>query len=387
MKQIPKIVLLFDTARECGRGFLFGVAKYASLRGPWALYTNPIRYVDSARKSRLIYNLQDSKIDGIIVGDERMPEVKLPEEVPTIVLPIKESAPNLSNIVADNSKIGSMAAEHLLERGFRHFAYCGFKGIFWAVERAHAFRERIRKAGYETHVFEQAHKKGPRSWEAEISAISKWLVSLPKPVGLMACNDDLSQTVVEASKISGLYVPEEVAVIGVDNDMLLCVLSTPSLSSIALNFVKAGYKSAEFLDQMMDGKTVPKRLSVIRPTHIITRQSTDVMSIKDAEVASAVRFIRDHSSEIIQVRDVVEQASLSRRALEQRFKEELGRSIYAEIRRARAERIAQLLAETDMTICDIALQLGYSSVAHIGRFFRQEKGMSPSEYRNFCWSR
>jgi LacI family transcriptional regulator len=172
-----------------------------------------------------------------------------------------------------------------------------------------------------------------------------------------------------------------VAVVGVDNDEFICDLSSPPLSSIVLSVEKAGYEAAELLDKMMAAEQIARPEIYIRPTHVVTRQSTDILSIEDTDVAEAVSFIRQHAKMPIQVASVVEAVSLSRRVLEKRFRRALGHSIHAEIRRVRTELIVQMLAETEMPISEIADALGFPSVAHVSRYFRKEKGMSPLKYR------
>jgi LacI family transcriptional regulator len=213
--------------------------------------------------------------------------------------------------------------------------------------------------------------------------MADWLKSLPKPVGLMTCTDDRSQDVVEASKIAGVHVPEDLAIIGVDNDELVCELSSPPLSSIALNTQRSGYEAAELLDKLMSRKRIKMAnlTIVVHPTHIVTRQSTDILAIEDRDVVAAVRFIRRNAREMIQVDDVVDTVAVSRRSLEQRFRRELGCSVLAEIKRARIDQVARMLVETNLSVSQIALALGYSGVENIARYFRSEKGMSPLAYR------
>jgi LacI family transcriptional regulator len=198
----------------------------------------------------------------------------------------------------------------------------------------------------------------------------------------MACNDDRGQYVLEACQIAGLRVPDDVAVIGVDNDDLICDLTVPPLSSIALNHEKAGYQAAQLLDEMMAGKKVDSKTIIpLESSHIVIRQSTDVLAIEDHELAEAVRFIRGHSREAIQVSDVVESVAVSRRVLERRFREVLKRSVHDEIARARVEHACRMLVETNLSVSQIAQHLGYPSDKHIARHFRKEKGMTPRQYR------
>ena len=222
----------------------------------------------------------------------------------------------------------------------------------------------------------------------EQGLIADWLKSLPKPVGLMVCNDDRGRQITETCNAVGLNVPDEISVVGVDNDNLVCELSSPPLSSIALSVERAGYEAAELLDKLMAGKKKKTtRTITVSPTHIVTRQSTNILAIEDHEVVQAVRFIRKHPKEPIQVGDVVNVVTLSRRVLERRFRKALGRSVHDEIRRVRIEQVARMLMETNLSVSQIALDLGYPGVDHIARYFQREKGMSPLAYRKQYGSR
>jgi LacI family transcriptional regulator len=321
-----------------------------------------------------------------------MVEQEKPQEfialgLPTVASPyIEDHIAGAANIIGDNAAMGRLAAEHLLDRGFENFAYCGFEDMFGARSRGESFRRRITEAGFQTQIYKKPKKpkpRGRRSWEDEQIFMADWLKSLPKPVGLMTCTDDRSQDVIEACKVAALHVPEQVAIIGVDNDELVCELSSPPLSSIALNTQRSGYEAAELLNKLMSRKQrkTADHTIVVHPTHVVTRQSTDIMAMADRDVVEAVRFIRRHAREMIQVDDVVDTVAVSRRSLEQRFRREFGHSVLAEIKRARVDQVARMLVETNLSVSQIALALGYSGVENIARYFRSEKGMSPLAYR------
>jgi LacI family transcriptional regulator len=301
--------------------------------------------------------------------------------LPTIAIANEPDIPGVVNIIANNDRIGRMAAEHLLERGFRYFAYCGFDDIFWSVERGECFANRIKEAGFETHLYKQPKAKFKHLWKNEELFMSDWLKSLPKPVGLMACNDDRGQQVIDTCKVTRLSVPDEVSIIAVDNDELVCGLTDPPLSSVNLNFERAGYESAELLDKLMAGEKMSGQSIPIPATHIVTRVSTDILAIDDRDVANALRFIREHAKEPVQVPDVAAVTAMSRRSLERRFRKVVGRSTHYQIRRVRIEQVVQMLLETNLTVSQIALNLGYPGIDHIAREFRREKGISPLAYR------
>ena len=219
-----------------------------------------------------------------------------------------------------------------------------------------------------------------RSAGRSTTRLIQWLGELPKPVGLMASNDDFALSISELCRIHGIQVPEEVAILGVDNDEVICELSSPPLSSISISTQRAGYEAAELLDRLMHGKP-SGQMVVVRPSHVVGRQSTDFTAVDDLEVAAALRFIRQNSHRIIQVSDVAKAVSLSRRSLSDRFMQRLGHTIAAEINRRRVDQIMRLLATSQRSIAEIADDMGYFSDKHIARYFHRQTGMTPRAYR------
>lgn len=389
MPKVSKIIVLLDKSRIADRLFLRGIVRYSHLFRPWTICTLPPFYRNPTDKYRVLSEAKRQRADGIIanIDNAKMAKALILTGLPAIVIPIKELIPCFPYMFDDGHTAGKMAAEHLLSLGARDFAFCGFENFCWSQVRGDNFSKRIADAGFQTHFYSLPRLKIQRLWENEQIILIDWLKSLPKPIGLMACNDDRGHYVLEACQVAGLRVPDEVAVIGVDNDELICDLTTPTLSSIALNHEKAGYRAAQLLDKMMAGKKVDdKRIISLEASHVVTRQSTDILAIdilaiEDHEVAEAVSFIHRHSNKVIQVSDVADSVTISRRVLERRFREVLNRSVYDEIRRARVEYTSRMLVETDLTVSQIALHLGYPSDKHISRQFRKERGMTPLKYR------
>lgn len=376
MHKTKKIILFVETATTYGRELVYGIAKYSRFHGPWEFYN------ESFAKDKVAHKLDDWGADGIIIRVSKRTKELLKMGLPTIFSPCFEPPMDgLPNIIPDDQAIAEMAAEHLLSQGFKKFAFCGFDKMDWSHERGVSFSKRVAEAGYETFLYIPPKSKGALSWEKEQGHMSKWLKSLPKPIGLMACDDNRGQHVLEACKLANLYIPEEVAVVGVDNDRLICTLAAPPLSSIALNIEKGGYEAAKLLDQLMAGKKVSDQKILVHPTHVVIRQSTNTLAIEDANVAQAVRFIRKHAREMIQVDRVVEEVAVSRRTLQQKIQKTLGHSIHREICRARLDQIIQLLIQTNEPISRIAVVLNYANIEHLNRFFKKETGMSPVKYR------
>jgi LacI family transcriptional regulator len=373
---MKKIILLIETSREFGRQLTTGIARYSRINGPWSFYKEQIGLKSS------IPQLTSWKPDGIIMRNSMIKKELLKLKIPTILALHDSSCPkNLPIIKTDSRAIAKMASEHFLGKGFKNFAYCGFDIYEWSNERKVYFKKFNDDAGFSTHIYNPSKKIKKHDWEIEQRHVIEWIKSLPKPVAIMACNDDRGQHILEVCKLIGLKVPDDVSVIGVDNDPMICELGDPPLTSIALNVESAGYQSAELLDELLNGEKMCGQLITVSPTHIAQRQSTDILAVNDDDVAAAIRFIRDNAKNKILVNDIVKITKLGRRALEQRFKKNIHRSIYDEIRRVRIEWIAKMLIETDMPISEITSLMNFTDVEHISRYFKKEKGIGLREFR------
>jgi LacI family transcriptional regulator len=373
---MKRIVLLVETSREFGRQLIIGIARYSRFHGPWSFYREQIGLKSS------IPHLTSWKPDGIIMRDSLIKNELIELGVPTIFVQHDSSCPkNLSVIKTDSPAIAKMASEHLVEKGFKHFAFCGFDSYEWSNRRKLYFCRYNAEAGFETHAYCSPKTIKINDWENEQRHVSEWLKKVPKPVGILTCNDDRGQHILEVCKRIGFKVPEDVTVIGVDNDPMICEIGDPPLTSIALNVEAAGYEAAKLLDQLIDNKQMEGRQILVSPTHIVQRQSSDILAVNDAEVASAIRFIKENAKDKILVEDVVKTTRISRRTLEQRFRKTIHRSIYDEIRQVRVEWISKLLIETDLSISQIASFFDFTDVEHISRYFRQEKGIGLREFR------
>jgi LacI family transcriptional regulator len=384
MARTPKVALLIETARGYGRDLLRGIVRYARLHGPWGFYVTPGDF------AQVLPRMQLWGGTGIIARIEtpRVARAILASGLPTVALDLSDDQlrpdnplSRLSEVASDSHGAARLAAEHLLERGFRHYAFVGLAGRVWSRRRQESFCARVRAAGFEPRVYAPPRASRDGVWEREQPALAGWLRELPRPVGLMACNDDRGREVLEACRAAGLRVPEEVAVVGVDNDELLCELADPPLSSVALNAEAGGYRAAALLDRLMHSRVrQPCRLTV-EPLRLVTRRSTDIVALDDPVVARALHFIHDHAGQPIGVGDVVEQLLISRRALEMRFKKAVGRTLRRELERVRLERARRLLLETDLPLPQVARAAGYSSASYLTEVFRKELGQTPARYR------
>jgi LacI family transcriptional regulator len=291
-------------------------------------------------------------------------------------------------IRTDSPGIARLAARHLLERGLRHFAFCGFQTPQWSIVRQQVFTQCVADEGFQCqacqlHVADWIQEPNwIQTWRQEQPLLERWLKSLPKPVGLMACNDACARVVLQACAAAGLRVPDDVAVVGVDNDELMCELSDPPLSSVALNLEESGYEAARTLDALMSGQSPPENVVLVKPTFVVTRRSSEVIGHDDRLVVTALRFIRDHAGQAIGVPDVVGASRVSRRTLERRFARGVGRSILSEVTRCRLERAKRLLLETYLPVKRVAAGSGFGSIKTFNRIFRRAEGQSATLFRH-----
>jgi LacI family transcriptional regulator len=376
MKKTPRIILLMDTSRGYEQGLIRGILKYSRLHGPWKFF-RIIPIVSGGRKI-ILAELRNWKADGIIMREKDEFIEALSLRLPTIIAPYRNTFDKYSNIITNDSAVGIMAAEHLLDRGFRNFAFYGVGSWLWSINRQKSFSTRLAKDGFKTHIYTDLKQN---SQIEKQSRLADWLSSVPKPFGLMVCTDDRSHDCIEACKIAGLSIPEDTALIGVGNDELVCDFSDPPLSSIVLNTEQGGYTAAELLAGMINRKKIINKNIIVEPLHTVTRQSTDILATEDRNIAKAICFIRDNAGHNINVEDVVKSVPVSRRALYHRFKKVLGRSIHEEIRRIQAQYAAKMLIETDLQVTEIACKLGYPDAKNLSRIFRMEKGITPMAYR------
>ncbi|MFO0910156.1 MAG: substrate-binding domain-containing protein [Isosphaeraceae bacterium] len=380
----PKVALLVETARGYGRDFLRGVVRYARLHGPWSFYVTPGDFEQALPRMRSWGGT------GIIarIETDRVARAILAAGLPTIALGLSEKQlrrgnplSRLSEVVSDSHGAGGMAAEHLMERGLRHFGFVGVAGRIWSLRRQEGFCARLEASGLEALCFEPGRKGQILEWAREEPLLVEWLLRLPRPVGIMACNDDRGRAVLEACRTAGLRVPEEVAVVGVDNDELLCDLADPPLSSVSLNAEAGGYRAAELLDGLMQGRIRKARRIVVEPLRVVARRSSEVVAIADPDVAGALRYIQEHACEPISVKDVVKALVVSRRALEIRFRKETGRTIHGALIRSRLARAQQLLIETDLPVERVASATGFGRPSYLAQVFREHHGMTPAAFR------
>ena len=379
------VALIVETSTIYGRKLLRGITKYVRTQAIWSIFLEQRGLTESVPEW-----LRDWDGDGIIsrVTTPELADHLIARGMPVVDLTDMHGEIGLPRIWSDDSSIGRLAAEHLLERGFRQFAFCGFTDHHWSANREAGFAEAT--VGAKCHLATSYNSPwgGPDAhrWEDEQEEIGSWLHSLPKPIGIMASNDMRGQHVLDACARLEIAVPEEVAVIGCDDDEILCELSNPPLSSVVPNPEQIGLEAAELLHRMMvcdenDRSSLREVRRMIPPIGVSTRQSSDVLAIDDPLIAAAVHYIRENACTGVTVDDILSNVPISRSMLERGFRRYVRRSPHAEIRHVQLKRVCQLLGETELPLDRIAELTGFKHPEYLSVVFKREMKETPGQYR------
>ena len=379
-----EVALIMDPARPYDRRIIRAIGAYVTQQErDWTLYVeqDPISRLPDLKAwggNGIVANLDDKRV-ATVVQDVKAPLVGLGGGYAYY-----NEHPSVPYVRTDNHKIAELAAEHLINLGLKRFAYCGEpanRSNGWARERGAAFQAIVEAAGYPCDVFTGRYTAA-RSWRQSQAELEEWLGSLQPPVGLMASRDGRALHALQACNAAGLRVPEDVAIVGVDNDDVICELAHPELTSIEQGTKRIGYVAAAMLDNLMAGKEPDDPRPVIGPEGLVVRQSTDVLATNDEDVAEALRFIQKHACDPITVQDVLAVARMSRSTLELRFRKALNRSIHSEIRRVQIEAAKRLLVTTNIPIKEIVNRVGISSVQYFTAIVRRWTGKTPGQIRD-----
>lgn len=372
-----QVLLMIESSRESGREFIAGVADYAQHFGPWRFLWQPDGLKGLARPSGRF------RCDGVIMRDVARLRSVTAARIPVIVLGhAKKRVPGAVFVGVDDEAVGRVVTAHLRQRGFRHFAFCGYAAAPWSEGREASYCRLLRQEGFRAACHRVPLPAGTSLLDGGKRArLKRWLQALPRPVALMTANDDLGEQVIELCAEAGLRVPDDCAVVGVDNDPVVCGLSDPPLSSVKIQFRQAGYRAAAALDRMMSGRSPGSWSLCAAPAELVERQSTNLIAAQDPAVGKALRFIHEQARGPVPVAEIARVSGVSRRVLEQRFRQILDRSILQQHREARAVHIARLLADTSLSIAQIADECAFAELSHLTRFFRAVRGLTPSAYR------
>lgn len=358
-------------------GVQLGIAKYVTQKPDW-ICTHFLPDPPG------LETLSRHPVDGIIAYLEPHYVTNLQAPgVPVIDVSNWMTEQPFSRVIPDDQQIGELAADYLCDLGLKHFAFRGHPHAVFSHLRRQAFAARLKENGFTNHVWPTDVLPDPR-FEPPSGvdpSILTWLIRLPKPVGIFCAHDLLACDMIDLCRHARLRVPEDVCVLGVDNDELLTQISHPPVSSITLQTEKIGFESARLLDRLMRRPTTHKQVILVPPGGVIARQSTNLLAIEDQTVLTALRYIREHIHERISVEDLMDVIPVNRRFLERRFREHLGRTPLQEIRRVRIETAKKLLSETDLAMPAIARRSGFANAERLSSVFHSMTGMTPTQYR------
>ena len=383
-KHIRQVALLIESSRAYGRGLLQGIAAYAQEHGNWSL-----RHQEMAINAEPPHWLTRWKGDGILVRAETPNMVRAIQKLglPAIDLRCWRSTGKIPGFDTDDTSVVQLAVDHLRDRGFTQFAFCGFGGANYSERRLFEMQKYVRELGYDVVAYESPGPSAATTFGAEQSGmldqkgLAHWLTSLDKPMGVLACNDIRAQQLLNVCHEIQIHVPDEISIIGIDNDDVICPLCSPPLTSVEPSTHRIGYEAAATLERMMSGEVVPPEIYWVPARRIVVRSSTDAIPVDDAEFVKAYRFIRENAFQGISVQEVADAVPMSRRALERRMRTYLDRSPADLIADIRLTRIKELLETTSHPLKQIARLTGFNHDEHMAKFFKKLVGIPPGQYR------
>ena len=378
---MAKILLLTDFSSGYSRNLLKGIVRYSKEVGNWSFQRMPLYYRMLYGENGVVEWAKKWQADAIIaqLSDVNI-ELLNDLNIPIIVQNYRDRNKAVSNLTGDYFNTGVMAAKFFLNRGYRNFAFYGFKGAIWSRERADGYSHEIEKQGYKLAVLENDNKD-KEEWSYNHTVLGNWLQSLPKPVALFACDDHFALQISETCNVYNINVPDDIAILGVDNDDLLCNISDPPLSSIVLDVENGGYNAGKLLHQLITKEITEPFNIVVNPLIIERRKSTEKYAVSDKNIRTILNYIEKNYANHLSVEELVKQVPLSRRVLEKKFKEETGESLYQYIQNYRIDLFTRLLITTDYSLFEAALQSGFENYKNVSRVFRKYKSLSPAEYR------
>jgi LacI family transcriptional regulator len=378
-KRIREVAVLVETEDSWGCSVIRGIADYSQNQGHWNLIIDPR---DHEHRSALP-DLWDG--DGVIarISSRMQLEQIRGRSLPTINVDTTfEGQAGICDVITDDHQRARLAVAHLRDRGFEQFGYFAPPSHEYSPVLGTEFMSAVEALGFPCRVYKPGYRAGRKiGWGEQQKRVSRWLASLPCPVAVLAVNAHRGRQLAEICYLSEIRVPDEMAILAGDTDELLCDVSTPPLSSVAVAGRRIGYEAAAVLDRTISGQPLPTEPIKIPPQSVISRQSTDILAIDDDTVVRALRFIQKHAFQDIVVKDILREVPVSRRSLEIQFRHYLGRSPAEEIRRVRLEKGRDLLAQTVMSISEIATACGFANATRFGVAFRKRFKQTPLAYR------
>ncbi|TVP75823.1 MAG: helix-turn-helix domain-containing protein, partial [Puniceicoccaceae bacterium] len=379
--KVKRVALLLESDMALDRGIARGIGDYIRSKTGWIILMDPMQKVS-------MESIKHWQPDGIITSIH-LPAIKEVAKVKDVpIIGFGSYSEKIDGhlkfpiVTSDQFAIGQMAATHFINSGIKHFAFCGGdEQAPWCAQRREGFVQALADRGHTCAIYNSNHSRGGTSMPEAISSLGKWLKSLPKPSGVFVFFDGWARWVLDASVVQEINVPQEISVLGVDNDRWLCELSQPMLSSIDANVRNAGYKTAELMDKLLNKSEEVPDLTYIKPSRVVARDSSSYMNLEDAEVAFALRYIKEHACDPITTADVLKVTGMSNSTAYRKFMKALGRSIHNEIQRHQIDRVKELLTTTNLNVNAIAHGAGYENVRYLTQVFRDLTGQTPTEYR------
>ncbi|MFA5553331.1 MAG: DNA-binding transcriptional regulator [Phycisphaerae bacterium] len=390
MRETVKIAFAHNNINPNTHGIMAGITEYIHNKADWQLIVWP----DTSEES-LVF-LKNRGCKGAFVSTQTSTKAKelLKINMPVVAVHTMQDMLNLPFVTASAKQVAKMASEYYLKRKFTNFAFFGLTQARWSKERLECFSSVLAKSGFTVNVFHEEQVPlttdsipYPRLWirstlDAGQQRLLDWLRNLSKPVAILASSDLLGCHLMNVAIEGGFNVPDEIAILGVNNDPAICNICDPPLSSIALNFKKAGYAAAKLLDKIINGKEAMQGQCVeIQPTHVESRGSTDIFALDDPDIVQALKFIRQNSDKPLQVNEIANHVCVSKRSLQLKFQKLLGRSIHEEIVQAHFEIAKAMLLETNLSIDEISQRSGFLYTSNMRRAFKQITGVLPQKYR------
>jgi LacI family transcriptional regulator len=379
----PHVALLVETSLASGRDLLRGIARYAREQGPWSLF-----HAAGGLEESVPPWLKGWKGDGIIARVTTSAQAARLRRTGLPVVDVLGLVPEAGFplVRVDDAAISHLAAEHFIERGIDHIAFIGLREENWSTRRGEALRRATanapsrRRISFHLREVSRAELES-QPWEERQNDLAAWIAQLPRPCGLMVGSDQLGPDVLEACRRVPVVVPDEIAVVGVDNDEPLCDVCHPPLSSVWPDHLEAGFQAAALLHRLMRGEAPPEGAQIIAPKHVVTRLSSDVLAVDDPAVASALRLIRDQACRGISVDEIARGAGVSRSVLQRRFRARLGQTIHDYLVSARLKRAVEFLTASDLSLGDVAERCGFTHQEYMGAVFKQRLQRTPAQVR------
>lgn len=378
-----RLLFITDYTEQFSYRMLKGITNHSDKSEKWVINRMLPSYMRTIGLGGIVEWAKKWKADVVIGQFAPEDDLSLFERNGIIVIAQDyiQTFPDVPNITADYQLTGKMAAEHFLAKGYCNFAFFGYHGVCWSEKRYEGFKDKIVSAGYGDRLYLYDGQLLENIWYYNSSELSQWLQNLPKPVAIMACDDNQGNLLLNVCNSIGIKIPNDVAVLGVDNDEVIDNLSDPTLSSIEVDIEQGGLELASMVEKMIGTPGYRGNDIVLRPVSVIQRASTSVYATNDKEIVKALQFINDNIDRTIAVSDILREVPLSRRLLEIRFKKVTGSTVYSYISNRRIERFAHLLLQSNRTVSEITAMFGETVYNSICRRFKQIMGCSPVEYR------